>query len=157
VINELPDPVMTQIYRLKAVVGPVQEIVDGLAGRRRVVPLAGGTFTGPELNGNLVPGGSATWQLVSPDGSVVTEVRYTLQTDRGALLYVESSGIGQANDARSAPAGPARDIDQGEPLLHVTTRIETASPELSWLNKAVYVTVAQRTTVSWLYETYLVG
>ena len=52
-INELPDPVLTPVYRLKAVLD---------------TPLADGMFTGGELNGNLLPGGSAGWQFVLPDG-----------------------------------------------------------------------------------------
>ena len=50
----LPDPFLTRVYRLEA---PLDEPLDlgGLAqGRRRIVPLTGGTFTGPELNGKLL-------------------------------------------------------------------------------------------------------
>ena len=147
-INELPDPVLTQIYRLKAVIGVPLDFGDVLAGRRCVVPLVGGVFTGPELDGDLLPGGSASWQMVLPDGTAVAEIRYTLRTDRGALLYVRSSGVHQ---------GKCEDVDSGEHLFHATTRIETAAPELAWLNKGVFVTVAGRTTVSMLHETYLVG
>jgi Protein of unknown function (DUF3237) len=143
VINELPDPVLTQVYGLKAVMGPQLDFGDVLAGRRRVVPLVGGTFTGPELNGNLLPGGSASWQIVSPGGAALAEIRYTLQTDCGALLYVQSSGVGQG--------------DPGERLFRAVTRIETAARHLDWLNKGVFITVAGRTAVSMLYETYLVG
>jgi len=146
VINELPDPVLTQVYSLKAVMGPLLDFGDVAAGHRRVVPMVGGTFTGPELNGSLLPGGSAAWQVTAPDSAVSAEIRYTLQTDRGALLYVRSSGVGRCH----------RD-EAGEPLLHATTRIETAAPYLDWLNKAVFVTVAGRTAVNMLYETYLVG
>jgi hypothetical protein len=146
VINDLPDPVLTQVYRLKAVAGLPLDVGDVLAGHRQVVPLAAGTFTGPELNGNLLPGGSATWQLVSRDGTVSADVRYTLQTDRGALLYVRSSAVGRAED-----------LDAGDPLIHAATRIETAAPELDWLNKAVFVTVVGRTAVNVLHETYVVG
>jgi hypothetical protein len=145
VINELPDPVLTQVYCLKAVTGPPVDFGDVLAGHRRVVPLVGGTFSGPELNGNLLPGGSESWQIVLPDGTASAEVRYTLQTDRGALLYVRSSGVSHGH------------VQDGEPLLHATTHVETAAPYLDWLNKAVFVTVAGRTTVNTLYETYLVG
>jgi hypothetical protein len=147
-INELPDPVLTQIYRVKAVSGPPLDFGDVLAGRRCVVPLVGGVFTGPELNGDLLPGGSASWQMVLPDGTAVAEIRYTLRTDRGALLYVRSSGVLQVN---------CEDVDSGEYLFHAATRIETAAPDLDWLNKGVFVTVAGRTTVNMLYETYLVG
>ena len=153
-INELPDPVLTQVYRLKAVMGPPLDFGDVLAGHRRVVSLVGGTFTGPELNGSLLPGGSASWQIVLPDGTALAEVRYTLQTDHGALLYVRSSGVSQGN--REGAAQHA-DIDPGERLFHAATRIETAAPPLDWLNKGVFVTVAGRTAVSLLYETYLVG
>ena len=145
-INELPDPVLTQVYSLKAVMGPPMDFGDVQAGHRCVVPLVGGTFTGPELNGSLLPGGSACWQIASSDSTALAEVRYTLQTDSGALLYVRSSGVGRCH----------REV-AGEPLFHATTRIETAAPYLDWLSAAVFVTVAGRTTVNMLYETYLVG
>jgi Protein of unknown function (DUF3237) len=35
------------------------------------VPLAGGTFAGPELRGKLLPGASADWQTVLPDGTAL--------------------------------------------------------------------------------------
>src|SRR5260221_1335399 len=62
-------------------------------GRRRIVPLTGGTFAGPELNGTLLPGASADWQIVLPDGTALGDVRFTLQTDHGELLYVRSQGV----------------------------------------------------------------
>lgn len=145
-INELPDPVLTQVYCLKAVMGPPLDFGDVPAGHRRVVPLVGGTFTGPELNGSLLPGGSASWQVIGPDSTVLAEIRYALQTDRGALLYVRSSGVGRCH----------RDV-AGEPLFHATTTIETAAPYLDWLNKSVFVTVAGRSAVNMLFETYLLG
>ncbi len=144
-INELPDPVLTQVYRLKAVPGLSLDLGDGLAGHRLVVPLVAGTFTGPELTGSLLPGGSATWQLVSPYWTT-SEVRYTLQTDDGALLYVRSRGWVRGDD-----------VEAGEHLVHATTRIETAAPSLEWLNRSVFVTVVGRTALNLMYETYLVG
>jgi hypothetical protein len=74
------------------------------------VPLVGGIFTGPELNGNPLPGGSVCWQTVLPDGTARAEVRYTLRTGRGAVLYVRSSGVTQ---------GRGEDIDPSERLFHV--------------------------------------
>ena len=156
-INELPDPVLTQVYRLKAVMGTPLDLGDVLAGHCRVVPLVGGVFTGPELNGKLLPGGSASWQIVATDGTARAEIRYTLQTDRGALLYVRSSGVGQVNREVATRSGRDADIDNGERIFHAATRVETAAPDSDWLNKGVFVTVAGRRTVSMVYETYLVG
>lgn len=143
-INELPDPVLTQVYCLKAVAGPPTDFGEVLAVRRRVVPLVGGTFTGPELNGSLLPGGSESWQVL-PDGTASAEIRYTLQTDCGALLYVRSNGASQMHG------------ETDEPLLRATTHIETAAPYLDWLNKSVFVTIARRNAVNTLHETYIVG
>jgi Protein of unknown function (DUF3237) len=79
-------PSLTRVYRLEATLGEPLDLGDVAQGRRRIVPLTGGTFTGPELNGTLLPGVSADWQLVLPDGTALADIRYTLQTDDGDLL-----------------------------------------------------------------------
>ena len=89
----LPEPRLTRIFRLEAALGEPVEVGDVSAGRRRIVPLTGGTFWGSELNGKLLPGASADWQIVLQDGTVLGDIRYTLQTDGGALLYVQSRGV----------------------------------------------------------------
>ena len=89
----LPDPSLTRVYRLEATVGEPLDLGDIAQGRRRIVPLTGGTFAGPELNGTLLPGSSADWQIVLPDGTALGDIRYTLQTDDGDLLYVQSRGV----------------------------------------------------------------
>ena len=62
------------------------------AGRRRVVPIAGGTVEGPLLNGEIVPGG-ADWQVIAADGTVEVEARYTLAAADGGLILVHSRGV----------------------------------------------------------------
>ena len=91
--NLLPDPSLTLVYRLEAVLGEPLDLGEASQGRRRIVPLTGGTFAGPELNGKLLPGASADWQIVLADGTALGDIRYTLQTDGGALLYVQSRGV----------------------------------------------------------------
>jgi hypothetical protein len=54
--NELPSPKLTRIYRLDAALGEPLDLGATAQGRRRIVPLTGGTFTGPDLNGTLLPG-----------------------------------------------------------------------------------------------------
>src|ERR1700726_4424171 len=89
----LPDPRLTMIYRLEATLGEVLDVGDVVGGRRRIVPLSGGTFSGPELNGTLLPGASADWQIVQPAGTALGDIRYTLRTDSGDLLYVQSRSV----------------------------------------------------------------
>jgi Protein of unknown function (DUF3237) len=79
--DHLPEPRLTRVYRLEATLGQPLDLGDVPQGHRRIVPLTSGTFTGPELSGKLLPGASADWQTVLPDGTALGDIRYTLQTD----------------------------------------------------------------------------
>jgi len=48
----LPDPCLTKVNRLEATFGQALDVGEIAQGRRRIVPLTGGAFTGPELNGS---------------------------------------------------------------------------------------------------------
>ena len=92
-MGQLPDPRLNLIYRLDATVGDPLDLGQTTQGHRRIVPLTGGTFTGPQITGTLVPGASADWQTVLPDGTAIGDIRYTLRTDASDLLYVQSRGV----------------------------------------------------------------
>ena len=83
----LPDPRLTKVYRLEATLGLPLDLGDLAQGHRRIVPLTGGTFTGPEIRGKLLAGASADWQIVLPDG---TCVRVDDQVGATALRQVMS-------------------------------------------------------------------
>ena len=153
----LPDPSLTRVYRLEATVGEPLEFGDIAQGRRRIVPLTGGTFNGPELNGTLIPGVSADWQLVLPDGTALADIRYTLQTNDGDLLYVQSSGVRHGRPEVLARLARGENVDATEYTFRTSTRIETAAPALDWLNKGIFISVGGRQPGAVIYETYLVG
>jgi len=155
--NRLPDPRLTKIYRLEATLGQAWEVGDVAPGRRRIVPLTGGTFTGPELNGKLLPGASADWQIVMADGTALGDIRYTLQTDRGDLLYVQSRGVRHGSADVLARLGRGEDLDASEYTFRTSTQIEAAAADLDWLNKGVFISVAGRQPGGVVYETYLLG
>jgi Protein of unknown function (DUF3237) len=56
-------------------------------GHRRIVPITGGTFEGPSIRGEVVPGGE-DWQLTRPDGDTELYARYLLKTHDGHLIQV---------------------------------------------------------------------
>jgi len=155
--NPLPDPHLTKVYRLEASLGQPLDLGTIAQGRRRIVPLTGGVFTGPEISGKLLPGASADWQIVLTDGTALGDIRYTLQTDSGDLLYVQSRGIRHGSPEVLARLGRGDDVDASEYTFRTSTQIETAAPHLDWLNKGVFVSVAGRHAAGVIYETYLVG
>ena len=58
--------------------GTVQEVGDTPHGRRRIIPITGGTFEGPSIRGTVEPGG-ADWQIIRPDNVAELEAKYTLK------------------------------------------------------------------------------
>ena len=153
----LPDPSLTRVYLLEATLAETLELGDVAQGRRRIVPLTGGTFAGPELNGKLLPGSSADWQIVLPDGTALGDVRYTLETDEGDLLYVQSRGVRHGSADVLERLARGEDVDASEYTFRTSTQIETAAAGLEWLNKGVFISVGGRKPGAVIYETYLVG
>ena len=157
VSSHLPEPRLTRVFRLEATLAPPLEVGDGPQGHRRIVPLIGGIFSGPEISGTLLPGASADWQTILPDGTVLGDIRYVLETDRGDLLYVESRSIRHGSPQVLARLGRGEDVDPSEYSFRTSTRIETGAADLDWLNKGIFISVAGRQAGAVIYETYLVG
>ncbi len=152
----LPDPRLNLIYRMEATVGDPQDVGGISAGHRRIAPLTGGTFSGPELRGKLIPGASADWQIILPDGTTLGDVRYTLETERGDVLYVQSQGVRHGSPLVLERLERGEDVDASEYTFRTSTKIETGTPSLDWLNKGVFVSVGGRRPGGVIYEVYLV-
>jgi hypothetical protein len=154
---QLPSPRLTLVYRLEATLGEPLQLGETVEGHRRIVPLTGGTFTGPRISGMLVAGVSADWQTILPDGTALGDIRYALRTDGGELLYVQSRSVRHGSPEVLARLGRGEDVDPSEYTFRTATQIETGAPELDWLNKGVFVSVGGRQVAGVIYETYLVA
>ena len=105
---------------------------------RGIVPLTGGRFSGPRLNGVALPGGG-DWLISRPDGTSELNVRATLRTDDDQLIYMWSRGIVHT------PAG-------GETYWRTTPVFETASERYGWLNRLIAVGVGRRAPRKTVYR-----
>ena len=155
-IDQLPAPRLTQVYRLQATLGQPIDLGHIAQGQRRIVPLAGGTFTGHEISGRLLPGVGADWQIILPDGTALGDIRYTLQTDTGDLLYVQSRGVRHGSAEVLARLRRGEDVNPSEYTFRTATQIETGAPDLAWMNRGIFIGVAGRQPGGVIYETYLV-
>jgi hypothetical protein len=155
--DQLPEPQLTPVYRFEATVGEPLDLGDTAQGRRRIIQLTGGTFTGPGISGSLVPGVSADWQTVLPDGTALGEIRYTLKRRTTATYCTCNHAVCATVAPRSSPRLTRGDaVDPSEYVFRTTTQIETSAPKLDWLNKGVFIGVGGRRPDGVTYEIYLV-
>ena len=65
---------------------------DTPRGHRIVGPIRGSRLEGPLLQATQVGASAADWLVQGPDGTVLVDVRVSLQTDDGALLQLAYQG-----------------------------------------------------------------
>ena len=94
------------LCKIEVTLEPVRDLGDTPLGRRRIIGITGGKFSGPRLSGRVLPGG-ADWQVVRADGVAELDARYTIETADGALIYVANRGVrhGPAEVIRRLAAG----------------------------------------------------
>ncbi len=77
------------VFDANVTIGGLLNFGKSKYGERRIIPITGGRFKGPDIEGEVLPGG-ADWQLTRPDGDVELYARYTLKTNDGALIQVQN-------------------------------------------------------------------
>ena len=60
--NTKSPPDLDFIFAAHVTVDPAHDLGDVAKGGRRIVPITGGEFAGPQLRGKVLPGG-ADWQI----------------------------------------------------------------------------------------------
>ncbi len=131
------------VFEVRARVAAPLIVGPSSRGLRRVVPILGGSFEGPRLKGIVVPGG-ADWQYVRPDGVLSVEARYTLQAEDGSLISVTNRGM------RHGPAEIIERIFRGESVpadsyyFRTVGEFEAPVGPLDWLNKGIFLGIAER-------------
>ena len=86
---DAPQPALRaeHVFDAKVTIAGLLNIGRSKYGERRLIPITGGSFKGPNIRGVVVPGG-ADWQLTRPDGDTELNARYTLKTSDGVLIRV---------------------------------------------------------------------
>lgn len=149
-------PLVTEhLFTMDLRVGAPQSAGRGPDGHElRIVPVTGGTVTGPKLDGEILPGASADWLRVESDGTAHIDVRLTVRAASGGIVHIRYSGI-----RTGAPEVLSR-LNAGEPVppedyyFRIALRFETGDPALAWLNRVVAVGTGQRPPTGPRYDVY---
>jgi len=136
-------PKLSLAMTLTVQVGPPTELGEVPRGRRRIIPILGGTFEGPGVRGKVVPGG-ADWQIVRADGLAELDTRYLLQTDAGSLVYIQNAGIRHAPPDVTKKLLAGQPVDPSQVYFKTVPTFETSAPELQWLTRSIFVGTGER-------------
>jgi uncharacterized protein DUF3237 len=139
-------PILTLTLEVRALVGEPIDIGVVGRGRRRVVPIIGGTFEGHgELNarGRVIPGGE-DWQLIQDDGLTEADARYVLQADNGGTISVRNRGVRRASADVMRRLLAGERVDPSLVYFKSAPTFETSAADLQVLVRSIFVGVGER-------------
>lgn len=132
-------PVLEFVFEEVVTLG--ESIAPGTTSRgaRNIIPITGGTFTGPGqagegMAGEIMPGGW-DWQLTRADGCREVVADYFLKTDDGVVINVRNTGAICPPNADGTP-NPVRT----HPVF------EAPQGKYDWLNRTTFVGTLESTT-----------
>lgn len=114
---------------------------EGPQGRRVLNSVAKGSFEGPRLRGEIIPG-TGDWMLTRRDGVMVVDARVVLKTEDGAIIHMSYGGriiippeiLGDVRDP-----GRRHLVDPSRYYFRTTPVFETGAPDYAWLNDVVAI------------------
>jgi hypothetical protein len=152
----LPVPSLDHVCDIEVQLDAIAEMGVGRAGRRRIIPIIGGSVVGPRLNGRVKNVG-ADWQTIYDNGLAELDTRYALETDDGAIIEIINYGY------RHGPAEVLAAIARGDTVspddyyMRTHARLETGDPRYEWVNKTLFVGTGGRLKSSVLISLFELG
>ena len=143
------------LFEMNLVLEPIQVVGPTPNGDRRICYIKGGRFSGPKLQGEVLPGGG-DWLLLRPDGARTLDIRLTLRTDDGHPIYLVSRGILHISPETFQRLTAGEEIDPAEYYFRTTPLFETAAARLDWLNRVVAVSVGRLSATTAVQTIYAV-
>jgi len=123
-------------------------------GHRRIATVSGGTFKGERMSGTVLAPPGGDWILVRADGTVVLDVRLTLETDDKQLVYMSYRGLRHGPKDVIARLNAGEVVDPSTYYFRSTPVFETASQKYDWLNRIIAVATGRREASGPIYEVF---
>jgi Protein of unknown function (DUF3237) len=154
---KLPAPRLEYMARFTVdLVAPVWELgATSDLGRRRIIPITGGSLKGPLLNGEILNNG-ADWQIVTADGAAIIDTRYLLKLDDGSLAYLQTRGYRHGPAEVMTALATGAKVDPAKYYFRVHLQFETSSASYGWLNRTLAVGYAMRLERAVVYDAYAI-
>jgi Protein of unknown function (DUF3237) len=111
---------------LRLTTSPTEEVGATPHGTVSIFPVTGGSFEGERLRGKVLAGGG-DWATGKTDDTLELDLRVTLETDDGALIYMTFTGL----------------RDDAHQYFRTLPRFETAASKYAFLNRLLAVGIGE--------------
>ena len=112
------------VLELNVEVGENLDVGKTPGGFLRLIPIIGGTFSGPNIKGKVIPGGYDCNTAVN-DEQAHAFAKYAIQTDDGVYISVENEGY--------------LDLKAQDYIVKTMPRFQVADGKYEWLRNGVFV------------------
>ena len=126
---------------------PAVVVGDTPHGTRRIIPITGGSVSGPGISGEILNGG-ADWQIVRKDGVAELEAHYQFKTEEGTIVYIKNIGVRVATPEIAAKIARGEHVDANQYYFRTTPRFEAPAGKYAWVNDAIFVCTGERKATS---------
>lgn len=107
---------------------------------RMIFTITEGRVEGERLSGRVLPGGG-DWVLLGADRIARLDVRATIETDDGELVYLTNTGRTVLGEGTAASLGAGERADPDAVYSRSAPLFETGSERYRWLNGIVAVAI----------------
>lgn len=150
-----PAPTLTFAFSVRATLDPVVEQGEVDNGRRRFIPITGGTVSGPALTGTVLPEGG-DWQVIMPGGLTSIEARYFIKAADGTMIEVTNPGVRTASPEVIDKLAKGEPVDPSSYYFRTTPRFMVKDGAYSWMRRKVFVARGIRKPDSVVIDFYTV-
>ncbi len=131
-------PRLAPVFTVRVEIAPPVEQGEIDGGRRRFIPITGGTVTGPRLSGTVLPGGG-DWQTIYPGGFTRVEARYFLKAADGTVIGITNPGVRVASQDVTNRIARGERVDPSAYYFRSTPVFDPPPGTHQWLREKTFV------------------
>ena len=157
-MTNMPLPVPTLTYFCTLTVAPSTPLPVGHfhGGTRRVIPIGGGTVSGPDISGRILDTG-ADWQTVFESGIAELDARYVFELDDGAVFEIRDMGVRHATPDILDKLASGADVPPADYYMRTAARLTTSDARHAWVNRTLFVGTGARRPDAVQIDLFAVG
>jgi hypothetical protein len=124
-------------FEIRAQIAPAHDGGPGRNGHRRIIPILGGTVSGPRLSGRVLPG--ADYELMRADGNSVVEAHYGIEAADGTPIYIRNKGLFVAPPEVIARVDAGETVAPSDYYFRAAPTFDAPDGPHAWLSDRVFV------------------